>query len=128
MALPHPELEPTVFPDRAVADAIDALRLAAHEVEVVAGQRSAQVTDVLKAWSGRFRDVFVADFDASQWAAAELVSELRTAAARLVTLADEATALRARRRHAYEHAMDDWRDAQARLSNAPPAAGASRAS
>lgn len=105
---PRPALQPTVFPDAAVTDAVEELRRAATRLDEAAHERAATMAGALATWQGRCAEVVAADHEAGQRAAAALADDLRALAASLEGAAEDAAALRRRRQVAHEDALAAW--------------------
>lgn len=105
----RPGLEPTTFPDAAVADAVDELLRAADRLDAAAEDRAATMDGALATWRGRCAEIVALDHGAGQRAAALLAADLRSLAGSLQAAADDAADLRRRRQADHEDALTDWR-------------------
>lgn len=106
---PRPGLQPTTFPDAAVADAVDELLRAAERLEAATEDRAAAMDGALATWQGRCAELVAIDHGAGQRAATILAADLRALAASLQAAAEDAADLRRRRRTDHEAALADWR-------------------
>lgn len=105
----RPGLQPTVFPDAAVDAAVDELLRAADRLDGAAHDRASTMAGALASWQGRCAELVATDHEAGQRAAAQLASDLRALAGSLQAAADEAVALRRRRRAVHEAGLAEWR-------------------
>lgn len=105
----RPGLEPTTFPDAAVADAVDELLHVADRLDAATQDRAIVMDGALATWQGRCAEIVTLDHGAGQRAATLLASDLRALAASLQAAADDAADLRRRRQDDHEEALADWR-------------------